>query len=101
MQQIKCFEVSGHTDTTEGRGPMKVVARFSNYDSAVKYVKSPAYYKKWCVMGYSSNYDINYIQEATLTILDTVHEVEEMENAAIRDRAIAKLSKEEREVLGL
>ena len=89
MQQIKCFEVSGHTDTTEGRGPMKAVARFSNYDAAVNYVKSPAYYKKWCVMGCSSSYDINYIQEATLTILESCHEVEEMEKVAIRDRALS------------
>jgi ribosomal protein L20A (L18A) len=100
MQQIKCFEVKGNTDTTEGRGPMKVVARFSTYEAAVEYVKSPAY-AEWCVMGYRSASDTNKISEVTLLILDSIDELEEGKKSAIRDRAIAKLTVEERKVLGL
>lgn len=101
MQTIKCFEVLGNTDTTEGRTPKKVVAYFSTREEAIKYVKSPAY-RKWCVMGVQCNDDIVYnISEVTLTILDTASEIEQAEREQIKIRALAKLTKEERAALGL
>jgi len=101
MQIIKCFEVMGHTDTMEGRGPMKVVARFSNERAAIKFVKSPAYVR-WCVMGYQSEKaDINNIYETVITILDTCDELELQRREELKVEAISKLTKEEREVLGL
>ena len=101
MQTIKCFEVMGHTDTIEGRRPLKVVARFSNHDEAAKYVKSKAY-AKWCVMGYQSEKtDLNNIQETVLTILDSVEELVAMDRENLKAQALAKLSKAEREALGL
>ena len=101
MQTIKCFEVMGNTDTTEGRGPMKVVARFSDYDEAVKYVKSKAY-AQWCVMGYQNEKtDLNNIREVTICILDTVEELADMNREELKAQALAKLSKAEREALGL
>ena len=101
MQTIKCFEVMGNTDTTEGRGPMKVVARFSDYDEAVKYVKSKAY-AQWCVMGYQNEKtDLNNIREATICILDTVEELFDMNREELKAKALAKLTKAEREALGL
>lgn len=101
MQKIKCFEVMGNTDTTEGRGPMKVVARFRTREAAVTYVKSPLY-AKWCVMGYLSNNDEKYsIKEATLTILDSIEELEAAEREQLKILALSKLTKEERAALGL
>ncbi len=100
MQAIKCFEVMGHTDTTEGRGPLKVVARFSTYEVAEQYVKSKAY-SRWCVMGCQSADDIKKIHEATVMVLDTVGELEQMYTEEVRARALSKLSAEERKVLGL
>lgn len=101
MQTIKCFEVLGNTDTTEGRSPMKVVARFSTREAAVTYVKSPKY-AKWCVMGYLSTDDEKYnIKEATLTILDSIEDLEAAETEQIKVRALTKLTKEERDALGL
>ena len=101
MQTIKCFEVMGNTDTTEGRGPMKVVARFSNYGEAAKYVKSKAY-ARWCVMGYQiEKSDLNNIRETVLTILDSVEELVAMDRENLKAQALAKLSKAEREALGL
>jgi hypothetical protein len=99
MQTIKCFEVMGHTDTTEGRGPMKVVARFSFKDDAVKYVKSKSY-AGWCVMGYQSTSDVNNIREATITILDSIDEFGKMEAEVLKARALAKLTVAERQALG-
>lgn len=101
MQTIKCFEVMGNTDTTEGRGPMKVVARFSNSEAATKYVKSKAY-ARWCVMGYQNEeMDLNNIRETVLTILDSVEELVAMDRENLKAQALAKLSKAEREALGL
>lgn len=101
MQTIKCFEVMGNTDTTEGRGTMKVVARFSNYEEAAKYVKSKAY-SRWCVMGYQNEKtDLNNIRETVLTILDTCDELELQHREELKAQGLAKLSKAEREALGL
>ena len=102
MQVIKCFEVLGHTDTIEGRGPMKVVARFSDCDEATKYVKSKAY-ANWCVMGYQDvKHDMkNNIREATLVVLNSVEELELQSREELKAQALKKLSKEERTALGL
>ena len=100
MQVIKCFEVMGHTDTTEGRGPMKVVTRFSTRDAAVEYVKSEDY-SKWCVMGYRRCDDVKNIKEATLVILDSLAEMRVAEREDLKAKALAKLTRAEREALGL
>ena len=101
MKTIKCFEVLGNTDTTEGRGPMKVVARFSTRKAAEEFVKSKIY-ARWCVMGYQSEKtDLTYIDEVDLIILDSIGEFEEQEKADIRARALAKLTKVERAALGV
>ena len=100
MQTIKCFEVMGHTDTTEGRGPMTVVARFSNRHAAEMFVKSKAY-SKWCVWGHLSNDDVNKIKEVTLTILDSAEELTLANQEEVKANALAKLTKAERDSLGL
>ncbi len=99
MKTIKCFEVMGNTDTTEGRGPMKVVARFSNKEEATKYVRSGAY-SEWCVMGYQSNDDIKNIREATITVLDSVDELVLLKKENLKASALAKLTDAERKALG-
>lgn len=100
MQEVKCFEVMGHTDTTEGRTPMKVVARFKTRIVAEMYVKSKSY-ARWCVMGYQSNDDVRNIKETTIMILDSMDELEEVRKYNLRERGLSKLTKEEREALGL
>lgn len=101
MKVINCFEVMGNTDTTEGRGPMKVVARFSNREAAIEYVRSKAY-SRWCVMGVQNfKYDQSNIYEKRMTIMDTVDEIDISENEEIRQAALSKLSDKEKQVLGL
>lgn len=100
MQTIKCFEVMGHTDTTEGRGPMRVVARFSNRSAAELYVGSKAY-ATHCVMGYQSKSDLKNIKETTITIMDSVDDLEKSNLETLKQNALAKLTKEERAALGL
>lgn len=99
MKTIKCFEVLGNTDTTEGRGPMVVVARFSSYDVASKYVQSKAY-SNWCVMGYQSSRDLNNIREVTITIVDSIDELDVMNRENLKARALSKLTPAEKSALG-
>jgi len=101
MQVIKCYEVIGNTDTTEGRGPMIVAARFSSREAAEKFVRSKAY-AKWCVMGIqNAAYDLNNIRESTIIIMDSVDEITLQTAEALKANALAKLTKEERAALGL
>lgn len=100
MKTINCFEVMGHTDTTEGRGPMKVVARFSTRVEAIRYTKSNSYASR-CVMGYLSASDVNNIRETTINIFDSFDEIEPMETAALKAAALAKLTAAEKRALGV
>lgn len=100
MNVINCFEVYGHTDTTEGRGPMCVVARFSNYGAAVDFVKSKVY-SNWCVMGVQSKSDIENIKETKIVVMDSAGEWGDVKKEQLKAKALAKLTKEECEVLGL
>lgn len=101
MLKLECYEVLGHTDTTEGRGPMKVVARFSTYFESKKYVQSKAY-AKWCVMGYQNpKTDVDNIRCTTIIILDTAEEMDHITTEALKARALSKLTKEEIKALGL
>ena len=101
MQVISCFKVFGNTDTTDGLGPMKVVARFSTYPAAVSFVQSKAY-ARWCVMGYQDpDSDIKHIREARYIIYDSPEELTQEYKDALKANAIAKLTMEEREALGI
>lgn len=101
MQTIKCFEVMGHTDTTEGRAPMKVAARFTTRKEAEKYINSPAY-TRWCVMGVPYKEAEKYhITEQTICVLDYVEELAELQKQETIQKALSKLTAEERKVLGL
>lgn len=100
MQEIKCFEVMGNTDTTEGRGPKKVVARFKTQEVASAYVRSESY-AQWCVMGVQNwEYDRTNIKENTILILDSMDELEEVRKANLIQSALSKLTREEKEALG-
>lgn len=90
----------GHTDTTEGRGPMKVVARFKTRSVAEMYVSSKSY-ARWCVMGYQSKDDVRNIKKVTILILDSMDELDEVRKNNLRESGLAKLTKEEKEALGL
>lgn len=100
MKKIDCYEVLGHTDTTEGRAPMKVVARFSEYSQAEKFVKSKAY-ARWCVWGrLDQRYDLSNIRKTTIVILDSVEEQDELSQQELKQQALSKLSAAERSALG-
>lgn len=85
MQEIKCFEVMGNIDTTEGRGPKKVVARFKTREAAVAYVKSE-FYTQWCVMGIKMwERDCQNIIETTIRIIDSMDELNEVRKTRLKE----------------
>ena len=96
MQVIKCFEVLGHTD----HGPMKVI-RFSTREEAEKYFRFGVVPTLVGVLGNRSKDDVEYIKEVTLTILDSAEELTLANQEELKAKALAKLTKAEREALGL
>ena len=101
MIKLKVFEVYGNSDTTEGRGPMVLVARFIKRELAEEFVRSKEY-ANWCVMGYQNPKDeIKNIKEAEIVIFELVSEIGEVRKTALKQSALSKLTKEEKEALGL
>ncbi len=100
MKTMTFFEVLGHTDTTEGRGPMMVVARFTKKNHAHLCIKSKEY-SKYCVMGYQSPNDINNVRGTTINVLESFDEFEDYKLENIRKTALSKLTEKEKKALGL
>jgi subtilase family serine protease len=101
MQNIKFYSVMGHSDTTEGRGPLIVAARFSNEMSAIKFYQSNEYLR-WCVMGYRGNVSPSiYVREDSITIFDSYDECQAEKIELEKKKALDKLTDREKKLLGL
>jgi len=104
MMQYKYWQVLKNTDTTEGRGPMVPTdLAFTLEASALAFVKSDHYAKRWGVMGTpGSDY---CVKEVTLFVYDSIDEYDQNTPERLRERkrqaALRKLSAEDRQVLGL
>lgn len=51
-------------------------------------------------MGYQSEQDVDKIKQVSLTIIDTVEEFDSAQREELKAKALAKLTPQEREVLG-
>lgn len=102
MKTLKIVEVLVNTDTTEGRGPMRVLARFSSITEADKVVDDPRF-SRWCVMGYHRpGQNKTAVRPEEYPVYDTAEEFwETHDEVEIRRQALAKLTERERKVLGL
>lgn len=89
MQVIQYFEVSDSFDP-EGKGPRKILANFSGEEDAEKYSKGKGNYGK----------DANVIPR-TLIICDGVEDIEQKIHEEKRQRALSKLSEEDKIILEL
>lgn len=78
-----------NADLTEGRGPMVIIALFSDEVSA----RSAA--RGWGVMGVGDG------EVTPMFVYNTYREYVEEKDNEIRNRALAKLSEEEKRTLGL
>lgn len=103
MQKIEVYTVQVNTDTTEGRGPMRALAYFSDRDEAVKVVRDKRF-AQWCVMGvHDPDSEARYaIRSESNVLYATADEFwAEHDRDQKKARALAKLTLEERELLGL
>ena len=103
MQTLESFDVLGHTDTNDGTGPMTVVARFRSRDAALDYIRTPEYCGMWSVQGIPVNklYENYLVVPSNLVIYDSVEELLQHNKEDLKQRALKKLSLQEREALGL
>ena len=102
MQRLDVFDVLGHTDTNDGSGPMTVVARFRNRDTALEYVRTREYIDKWAVQGHPvrSSYEGALVVQTDLIIYDSVEELVQHNKEELRQHVLKKLTAQEREALG-
>ena len=99
------YVVLKNADFTEGRGPMLFDSVWENGDDAINYVSDqPGIYgskqhielNKYGFYAYANGYQIKEIP-----LFETYEGMEEIQKEKTRQQALAKLTKEEKEALGL
>lgn len=96
---ITIYEVQQNSDLTEGRGPMKTIAFFSNEDIAWKHANTLS-----GIMGVKpKNGDWRNEKYGDVRVVPhNVHEnLDKFDENVAKEKALAKLTKEERKILGL
>lgn len=89
VKTIEFFEVGDAYDA-EGKGPFKVIGRFWDEDEADKFGTGRG--------NYGNDAKVNPV---TLVIADTCEDMKDYQDAELRQKALSKLSAEEKRVLGL
>ena len=100
MVDNKVYILRYNSDSTEGRGPMVIHSVWGNRDECIKFMDKQSGVQgrkqKWSEPHSGGDWDM--IEH---TLLWEEKDVTEMENIQTRERALAKLSDEEKKVLGL
>lgn len=90
-----------NSDQTEGRGHSIPVGYFKNREDAVIVNDDARFYKEHGVMGTQCDARYN-VQELKMHVYESADEwFDQYDENTIRDRAMAKLTHQEKEVLGL
>lgn len=91
---LKIYLVKENFDLTEGRGPMRTIAAFTNQKDAEHYAI------KYCrgVMGTKPTI-LESVEE--LHVAESLYEMVNIKLTVLREQALRKLSSEEQEALGL
>lgn len=101
----KIYVVLRNADFTEGRGPMLFHAAFTSGEEAIKYVANQfgifgsaqhVERNKYNHYAYANGYQIDEV-----VLHDNAEAIEENERRIAKDKALAKLTKEEQQLLGL
>lgn len=106
MQTITFWEVLENADKVEGKGSMVGTGiAFPSKEAAVAFASSK-HYKPYAVMGIiNKEYAMYDVKEKCITIFSSMEDFENNFEAhkkeVIRQRAINKLTKEERDALGI
>ena len=99
---MKVFAIQKNQDQTEGRGPMVDVYYSNNKELALKIVSHPLFYKKYGVQGcppYKGG-ELD-VKEREFIILNSMEDFFKIEQDQKTKVALAKLTEEEKEILGL
>lgn len=89
VNKIKYYEVGDAYDV-EGRGPFESIANFYKKEIAEKYKIGKGNY------GHNAE-----VREKVLFICDSILDINELESTTKRERALSKLTDEEKSLLGL
>lgn len=102
MHRQTLFAITYNSDSTEGRGHTLTLGYAKSQELAVQIVTDPRF-KQYCVWGVHSPTDaVKYnVRETDLVIFDTVDEAYVIPDEWTRQKALEKLTAEERRVLGL
>ena len=92
MRKVHFYEIMYNYDQTEGRGPLITTnICFDSKEEAIKFVKTPEYYKKYGVMGSDTSYPEHYVKERDLTIYESIQEKIESSDAYKLSNILSKL----------
>ena len=102
MSTLEFYAITYNSDGTEGRGH-EVTLGYARDKAVADAIVSDPRFARHCVMGVHNPASCvkNNVHRAKLHIFETPDEPWAVEEAALRKAALAKLTKEEKEVLGL
>lgn len=100
LDVLSVYGVYCSADRTEGRGPsVHTGLCFRSKSEAQKYVRSQDYANRYGVMGTTgSDFDVRAM---VLYIMDTVEDLNASRKEEARQKALAKLTEEDKQALGL
>jgi hypothetical protein len=103
MKTYKLWAVKANHDTTEGRGSMYDVFYTTTKDAALKIVNDPTFYGRYGVMGTPPyNFGEYDVDERQITVFESFDEYKKLYDADTKkQKALAKLTAEEKKLLGL
>jgi hypothetical protein len=96
---IPVYVVRKNADEIEGRGPMELHSIWTERAEAVKFIESQAGFYGRKEQWYGDSFGLYSLQP--MYALEQIEELKEVEQQRQRDRALAKLTLEERRLLGL
>jgi len=95
------FAITYNADLTEGRGHTIILGYTKTFELA-KTIASDPRFSRYCCMGHQNPDDWKHsVSQKPVLIFESVDEPFELEEQKLREKALAKLSQEERRVLGL
>lgn len=99
MPTQKAFVVSRNTDQTEGRGALVPFCYTKTKELALQIINSPIFYQKYGVQGCKEGDYL--VREIDLAIFSNFEEFVLSEKSEAAQKALSKLTKADKEALGL
>ena len=99
MSTKKVFVVNRNSDQTEGRGPLIPFCYTETRELALQIINSPIFYRKYGVQRCKEGDYL--VRETELVVFSNFEEFMLSEQSEAAKKTLAKLTKEDKEVLGL